>query len=371
MNTIVITGGHHSSALEVIKELRSKNPNINIFWYGHKTSLQGSKNETLEYQEIKALKIPFYNLQAGKFYKTLNPVRILKIPLGFFQALFLLLKHKPEVILSFGGYLGVPVVLAGWVLGIPTVTHEQTVVIGHANKLISKFADRVLYTWDESLKHIPSKKAVKTGLPLREELTKPKHEKYISDNNLPTIYITAGKTGSHIINEAVLSIIKELLKVANVIHQTGAHSGYKDHEKAASRYEEFADDVLGKYFIEKFIFSEDIGDAYHQADLVISRSGAHTILEVMRLNKPCLLIPIPWSSHNEQEKNARLVERSGLGYVMKENEIKNAQFFLKVIKEMLTKLDAYKCSFDPVDTETAAANIVYEIQKTIREKNKS
>jgi len=369
MNSLVITGGHHSSAIEVIKELRKRHPNLIIYWYGHKHSLQGSKNETLEFKEITDMDIPFYSLQAGKFYKTFNPIRLAKIPYGFFQSLFLLAKHKPDLILSFGGYLAVPVVLAGWLLGIPSVSHEQTVSIGYANRLIGKFAKEVFYTWDESAKFIPKTKAVKTGLPLRKEVTKPAHKKFQVENSLPTIYVTAGKTGSHVINEAILENQKHILELANIIHQTGDHSGYKDYEKIKDSYENIKSEVLGKHFIQKFVYSNDIGDAYNEASLVISRSGAHTILELMKLKKPCILIPIPWSSHNEQYKNAKIVEDSGLGVIYEQGNLKDKKLFIRTIRTMLSNLNSYKCSYNLTQTDLAAQNIVDEIEKIAKKKN--
>lgn len=370
MDSIVITGGHHSSALPVIKEIKNRYPNIKIYWYGHKHSLQGSKNETLEFKEINELGIPFYNLHAGKFYKTINPIRLLKIPYGFFEALTLLLKHKPNIILSFGGYLGVPVVIAGWFLGICSVSHEQTVVIGYANKVISKFARKILYTWEETLKYLPKHKAVYTGLPLREEYMSSKSEKYKSDNNLPTIYVTAGKTGSHVINMTIYKNLKELLMMANLIHQTGDHSKYKDYEKTKESYEKIKDKVNGKFYLHKFVQSSDVGGAYSQADLVVSRAGAHTTLELLTLNKPCILIPIPWVSHNEQYKNAEVIKDSGLGVIFDEKDLKKEDAFLIKVKEVLNSISSFKSNKPIKDMGNAAALIVDEVEKVVKEKNK-
>ncbi len=368
MDSIAITGGHHSSALPVIEELNKRFPNIKIYWYGHKHSLQGSRNVTLEFQEITKLGIPFHDLHAGKFYKTFNPVRLLKIPYGFFQALHLLKKHRPQVILSFGGYLGVPVVLAGWLLGIPVVSHEQTVVIGYANKLISKFAKKVLYTWEESLQYIPKQKAVQTGLPIREAVTNPRNLKFVCKNNLPTILVMAGKTGSHIINTAILGLLEDLLQMVNVIHQTGDHSRFKDYEKLCAKYEQIKTKVPGLYYPEKFIYSEDIGDAYHQADLVMARSGAHTCLEIIALEKPCILIPIPWSSHNEQYKNAEAVKEAGLAEIVDQDRLVDQEYLLEVVKEMLVGKDRYVCKESFAQVANSATLIVNEVEK-IAKKN--
>src|SRR3972149_9710051 len=121
---IVVTGGHHTPALAVMAELK-KRGNFQFHFIGHTTSV--------EKRTIERLKIPFYNLKTGKLYKS-GVGELLKIPFGFFQALGLLLKIRPKLIISFGGYLAAPVVLAGFILRIPAVTHEQTVVSGGANR---------------------------------------------------------------------------------------------------------------------------------------------------------------------------------------------------------------------------------------------
>ena len=203
---IVITGGHHTSALPIIHKLKSQLDDLEIMWIGHKYSVYGDKSETLEYKEISALGIDFFDLKAGKLYKTFDPIRLAKIPFGFVQAFYFLLKIKPDVIMSFGGYLAAPVVLAGWVLRIPSLTHEQTVVVGYANKFISKLVRKILVSWARSQKYFPKSKTVLTGLPLRNAIFSAHTERFNVNPDLPTVYITGGKTGSHILNESVYDV---------------------------------------------------------------------------------------------------------------------------------------------------------------------
>jgi len=365
MDRIVITGGHHSSALPVIKELKKRFPKLEIFWFGHKYSLAGSKNPSLEYQEITDLGILFTDLKAGKFYKTYNPNRLLRIPFGFMQSLHLLKKLKPDAVLSFGGYLAVPVVIAAWILKIPSVSHEQTVVTGYANKLISLFAKKVLYTWPQSLEHLPKHKSVMTGLPLREEVFESRKKDFIIQNRKPTIFITAGKSGSHIINIAVLKILEDLLKIANVIHQTGDHSKYQDFSKLEEEYEKFKTKVEGTYYLRKFIYADTIGDAFHAADIIVSRAGAHTCYEIMHLGKPGILVPIPWASHNEQNENAQVVKDLGLVEVVPEDKIKDEKYFLEVIKEVLENRKQYNYKMPFEKNINSARLIVDEVVKVI------
>jgi UDP-N-acetylglucosamine--N-acetylmuramyl-(pentapeptide) pyrophosphoryl-undecaprenol N-acetylglucosamine transferase len=146
----------------------------------------GDTNTTFEYREITSLGIPFYELHAGKVYKTLNIKRLLKVPYGFFQAFYLLLKIRPNVIVSFGGYLAVPAVVAGWFLGIPSLTHEQTVVSGYANKAVAFFVKKILITWPSSEKYYPKNKVEIVGLPLRKEIFEKKSNNININADLPT-----------------------------------------------------------------------------------------------------------------------------------------------------------------------------------------
>lgn len=345
---IVITGGHHSSAVPVIKKLRESYPQAELIWFGHKFSALGDKNPTLEFHEITALGLPFYHIHAGKFYRTLNLRRLAKIPFGFFQCLGLLIKLKPDAILSFGGYIAVPTVLAGWVLGIPAVTHEQTVVAGWANRLISKVAQKVLISWRESAKYFPKEKTVFVGLPLRKEIFEVKSASFVFDNDLPTIYITTGKIGSHIINKVVGDCLDDLLGFCNIIHQCGDNSVFNDFDALSKIFTEIESGggglseqtpaprkSPGVYYLRKFVLEDEIGEAYGKADLVVSRSGAHTTAELLALNKRCILIPIPWVSHNEQYQNAKLLVDADLGVILPEKEL-SAQTLLKHTEEMLS-----------------------------------
>ena len=341
---IVITGGHHTSALPVMEELKQRDSGVDIHWFGHKHTLLGSKSETLEYKEITSLGIPFYDLKAGKLYKTLNLIRLLRIPYGVFQALFLLTKIKPDVILSFGGYLAAPVVLAGWFLRIPSLTHEQTVIAGYSNKFISRFVKKIMISWKESEKYFPKEKVVYTGLPLRKEVFDISSNSFESSNNLPTIYITAGKTGSHSVNEAIKEILSELLAFCNVIHQCGDNNVYNDFDELSSIYSEIESFSEGKYYLRKFVLKDEIGKAFSRASLVISRSGAHTVAELLALEKPCILIPISWVSHNEQYKNAEVLKKYGLAKIFDEKGLFSSQSLLLEIRDVFQNIEKYKLS---------------------------
>lgn len=362
---IVITGGHHSSALPVIEILKKTYPQIEIYWFGHKHSLMGDKNATLEYIEITSLNIPFYEIQAGKVYRTFNLKRLLKVPFGFFQSLFYLIKLRPDMIMSFGGYIAVPTVIAGWLLGISSITHEQTMVTGYANKVISHFARRILISWPQSAKFFPKDKVVYTGIPLRSSIFKVTSTSFQSPNNLPTIYITAGKTGSHKINQCVLQAMPDLLKFCNVIHQCGDYSELNDYTHLQEAYSKISANINGKYYLRKFVLESEIGEAFNTAQLVVSRAGAHTISEILALEKPCILIPIPWVSHDEQVVNSRAIKDLGLAEVIAE-DLLNSSVLVECINGMLPQISKYKVNQQShLKDNNAAQLIVSEITKLL------
>ncbi len=313
---ITFTGGHHNSSLVIAKELLKQD--YGIVWIGHKYTMSGDKKVSAEYLEVTRAGIPFHELKTGKIYKKLNPLEYLKLIMGFSQAFIYLLNIRPQLIFSSGGYLSVPVVVSGWLLGIPVVTHEQTVTAGWANRVVAKFAQKIFLTHTSSLKDFPRSKSVVTGLPLRKGLLT---SKGIKITKPPTIYITCGKQGSHIINQAVFPLIPSLIENFRVIHQTGAHSNTPDQDKARRLKASLPPKFRSRYIHKGYFFETEATRFLKSSSLIISRAGAHTVYEILLLNKRAILIPISWVSHNEQQKNAEIVVKNGLGIVLPESEL--------------------------------------------------
>ena len=300
MRTLVFTGGHHTGALEVAKILKSRG--WSIVWFGHRHSAWGDISDSAEYKDVTVEDIKFYDLLAGKFHKTFNPLKLIRIPFGFIQALLLLLLTKASGIVSFGGYLAVPTVIMGWLLGIPSITHEQTVTQGWANKLISHFVKQTALTW-------PGNKGIVVGLPLRKEILEAKPKSH----RKPLIFITGGKQGSHVLNTTVFKIIKDLPDY-EILHQVGSNSEFDDLEKAKNIKSE-------NYKYCDYLNSIDQAQALADAEVVISRSGAHIVYELGYLGKKCVFVPIPWASHNEQLKNAQILEKAGNAIILSQEKL--------------------------------------------------
>jgi len=325
-STIAFTGGHHNSALEVAKSLMKEG--YNIVWLGHKFTSVGDKSLSAEFQEVTANHIRFLELKTGKFYKKHSLTEWLKIAFGFFQAFLYLIQFRPSLIFSSGGYLSVPVVIVGWILRIPSVTHEQTVVAGWANKAITPFVKKILLTHESSLPNYPKEKSMVVGLPVRQEILQNKFtRKFIP----PLLYITCGKQGSHIINQSLFPIVPKLTEKFTVVHQTGANTKYKDLERAR-RIKDKLGGKTGRYHYAPYFFTEDAATYLRSAKVIVSRSGAHNSYELMILNKKSVLIPIPWVSHNEQLLNAQLVARTTGSLILEEKDLSPENLYRSIME---------------------------------------
>ena len=332
--TIAFCGGHHTSSLPIIDSLL-QTEEFNLIFIGRKKAFKDDQNDSLEFLDITERKIKFYDLKTSKFFKS-NILSFFKIIIGFFHSFYILIKEDVRLVISFGGYIAVPVVLAAFILRKKIITHEQTVVVGMGNKIISYFADRILLTWPSSLKFFDKKKSVVIGLPLRKSFFDLSRNLFPIKNNLPTIYVTCGKTGSHIINEFIFENLEFLLTYFNLIHQSGDYSVTNDYSRLSSKFHEIQNVVNGHYFLEKFLNEDQVNSAFNTCDFLISRSGAHTIYEILHFNKKAIMIPIPWVSQNEQYLNAKLVFDSGLGLILEESSL-NLDNFKVYAKKILSR----------------------------------
>lgn len=313
---IVFVGGHHNSALVVATEL--KRLGYEVIWLGHKFTIRGDKAVSAEYLEVTAEGIPFYELKAGKVYRKKDPVEFVKVIFGFFQALGYMLRFNPKLIVAFGGYLSVPVVYAGSLLGISAVTHEQTVTAGWANRAIAPLVKKIFLTHHSSLSNYPKDKAVIVGLPLRRGLLA-KHK--FKKPSLDLLYITCGKQGSHVVNQAVFPLIPTLVSKYKVVHQTGSYTLTSDQERARRVKSALPKNIRHRYRHKPYYFEKDAIRYLKTARIVVSRSGAHTTYELLYLNKRAVVIPIPWVSHDEQGQNARLLAKYTPTVILPESEL--------------------------------------------------
>jgi UDP-N-acetylglucosamine--N-acetylmuramyl-(pentapeptide) pyrophosphoryl-undecaprenol N-acetylglucosamine transferase len=313
-------GGHFSPALAVLDEMPKE---WGILLVGRQHAFEADKTLSLEFQTAQRLHLPFVAIKTGRLQRKVSPQSItslLKMPLGFAQASRIVHRFKPDVVLSFGGYIAVPVVLAAKLQRIPIVIHEQTLHAGLANQISAKFADTICLSWETSQKYFPKEKSVITGNPLRKEFltyaASNMQQKQSDDEKL--LYITGGSAGAHGINVLIEGCLEKLLEHYTVIHQTGDAQQFCDYERLEKRRTKLPEKLQKKYILNKFISTEQVVQIVSQADLVIARSGINTVTELLYLGKPSLFIPLPYGQRNEQLSNAQFVERLGMAKIIEQ-----------------------------------------------------
>lgn len=315
---ILVTGAHLTPAVAVCEELKKEGGKI--VYVGRNSTMEGQSVKSFESRVFPALAIKFIPLIAGKLQRYISVysiVSLLKIPVGFVQAFFILLQERPDVILSFGGYVGLPIVFCGWLLSIPIIIHEQGLQMGLTNKISSYFADRIAISFKET-KTLSNRTTTVTGNPLRQEILIPGkiNEDYgrfflnAKKDKTPVIFITGGIQGSHIINQCVENSLASLLKKFYVIHQTG-ESAFGDFERLSKLQNT-------RYLVKDWI-GKEIGHVMKFADVLVCRAGINTLSEVTFLGKSALVIPIPYQK--EQLKNARFFEQLGTILVIPQTKL--------------------------------------------------
>lgn len=328
---IVIVGGHLSPALAVIEKLKDEE----IFYIGRKHAFEGDNDVSLESQELSKLNIPFFDLQTARLQRKLTKhtlPSLLKFPNGFRQSYKILNKIKPDVVLGFGGYLFLPVAISAALLKIPVVVHEQTLEAGFANKLVAKFAKKVCVSWKSSEKYFPKEKVILTGNPLREEIIRSGNRQN-DKNKIPLVYITGGSAGAHALNLLVEQTLDRLLQKYSIVHQTGGSEIYKDFERLEKQKSE-------RYTCRKFFTAKEVALMMQRADLVVGRAGINTVTELIYLQKPSFLIPLPFGQKNEQLKNAQFIKNLGLGEFIQQQSL-TPDLFVSTIFSMLDKITDY------------------------------
>jgi len=345
---IVITGTHLTPALAIISELK-KREDWQIYYLGRKYTLEGDKTPSPESQTLPPMGIKFIPIPAGRLQRKLTRWTIpslIRIPLGIIYAFWYLLKIRPNLVCSFGGYVSVPVVFAAWLLGIPSLTHEQTVVVGLANKINALFANKVAISFPDSAQFFPKNKVILTGNPLRQEIFTVDKPLFSLPKNRKTIYITGGSQGASVINQVVLEALPKLIKNYNIIHQCGG----KEFPKISQKRQTLPLKWQENYFLTKYIDSKYIGWVFKNASLVVSRGGANTVLELAALGKPTIIIPIPWATHNEQLKNAKFLTSRGLAEILSQSKLNGRTLFQK-IQKMIAHLNSYKKAGEKIKKE--------------------
>ncbi|MFT8318683.1 MAG: undecaprenyldiphospho-muramoylpentapeptide beta-N-acetylglucosaminyltransferase [Sporolactobacillus sp.] len=348
---IIFTGGgsagHVTPNLALIAKLKK---NWSITYIGSKKGIE--KNL------VEAEGIPYKAISSGKlrrYFDLKNFKDPFKVAAGIFQAFAIIHQIKPDVIFSKGGFVSVPVVIAGWMNRVPVYIHESDITPGLANKIALRFASRLFVTFEEAGAHLPKDKVVHTGAPIRESLFQGNAGKGLRflgfQATKPVLLIMGGSLGAKKINEVIREALPELLKIYQIVHLCGKDNVI-DELNAYQGYRQFE------------YVNEQLPDVMAASTIILSRAGSNAIFEFLALKKPMILIPLPLhASRGDQILNARSFKEKGYCEVL-ENDTLTADQLLGTLDKL------YKNRFEYIDRMAAAPGATSGLQNILNWINK-
>jgi UDP-N-acetylglucosamine--N-acetylmuramyl-(pentapeptide) pyrophosphoryl-undecaprenol N-acetylglucosamine transferase len=309
------TGGHVLPAIAVLQEMQRRGVDTECLWIGSTSGVESSM--------ARQNGVPFHAIQTGKlrrYFSTQTAVDAARLPIGCAQALRLLRSFRPDVVFSTGGFVSVPTVAAAARIA-PILTHEQTAVIGLANRINNRFADVLALSYDDSASLVGRKRlrVEVTGNPVRANLASGEAarglERFGFTPELPLIYVTGGAKGASPLNTRIEALLPTLLNDCQILHQTGASTINGDAQRLRALRATWPLEQQRRYQVVEFI-GDEMADVYAAAALVIGRAGAGTVAELSYVGLPSILIPLPGTGGDEQVRNADILAKAGAAVVI-------------------------------------------------------
>lgn len=323
------TAGHVYPLIAIIREIKKQysQNDLHFFYVGPKDDFAAALL-TKEGVYIKTI----FAGKLRRYFSFQNFVDIFfKFPAGFFQAFYHIFVISPDLIFSKGGYGSLPAVFAGRILMTPIFLHESDIVPGMANKIAARFAVEIFTAFPaEKTGAFPAGKMICVGNPIRKELFLPQEKDTIRLNgNRPLLLIIGGSQGAQIINERVMTVLEQLTKEFEIIHQVGQLNFQTIKDDSNVIFGEHDEKMF--YHIFPFLNEEELRFAYAKANLIISRAGAGSVFEIAAAGKPSILIPLANAAQNHQVRNAYAYSELGAAIVLEEANF-TPRFFLERIK---------------------------------------
>ncbi|HNV97422.1 MAG TPA: UDP-N-acetylglucosamine--N-acetylmuramyl-(pentapeptide) pyrophosphoryl-undecaprenol N-acetylglucosamine transferase [bacterium] len=286
------TLGPVNPLLAIIEEIKKNHGDDEIFWISTKN---GIENNYLNSYGIKT-----HQISAAKLRRYLSIYNVLDVFIfikSLFESYKIIKKINPDIIISAGAYVSVPVVIMGKLLKKKILIHQQDVWIGLANRIMKFFSDIITVTFESQLKYFGNR-AILTGNPSRfkindiDNLSKDLILEKYNFNKKPILLILGGSSGAMNLNNEIYNSLDRLLQKFQVIHSTGENKNHKIEKKDYYQYEFLDKELLDFMFV---------------ADIVVSRAGMATLTELSLLKKTLIIVPLP----GHQEENAKYFEKYG------------------------------------------------------------
>ncbi len=348
------TGGHIYPALAIIHKIQEVEPNSEFIYIG--------THNRMEKDIIPKYNIPFesleiYGLNRKKLWKNVKTIQC------FLKAIKkckkIMREFKPDIVIGVGGYVTAPVIYSAKKLGYKTFIHEQNSVPGVSNNFLIRYTDLIGVSFQSSMKYFPEYKTVFTGNPCGEEALQKKEIKKsqfgLSENKQLVLFVM-GSLGSSKMNQFLVKTMSLFEnKSYEILFVTGKEM-----------YEEIKQKKIPKN-VKVVDYIDDMAGIMKKTDLMISRSGASTISEIVALRVPSILIPSPYVTNNHQYKNAIDLVNHNAALLIEEKNLKEENL-VKEIDSILNhpkKVDDMKKNLEDFSMPNSATLIVKEIQKLI------
>lgn len=339
------TGGHVFPALAVAAVLREKN--IPVVWVGSEAGLE---NRLVPENGITLRKIAVSPLRGGGLFR--KPVGVFNLVKAIASCMKIVRSEKAGTVLGMGGYVSGPVCLAAKLSGCRMVVHEQNAVAGFTNRVLKRFANKVLEAIPNTF--VPtSKKITCTGNPVRKDLlsVSDPQARYAERTGAMRVLVIGGSQGALSLNRQVPQALSLVEAPLEVIHQSGPK--WLAETKAMYR------NVSHKNQVKDFI--EDMAEVYSWADVIICRSGAMTVAEVAAVGVASILIPYPAAVDDHQTANGSFLVGADAAIMIQESELSAESLAASIRKLDRSKLQKMAVNARGISKRDATARVVAEL----------
>jgi len=315
------TGGHVFPAIAVAERVREKEPEAAILFIGTKGKIEAKAVPEAGFT-FKSIWISGFSRKSIKD----NLLFPLKLVVSTLQSIGICMKFKPQVVVATGGYVSGPAVTGAKVMGAKVLLIEPNSYPGITTRLLERKAEEIHLMFEDAARYLRDKKKVLiTGNPVRKSINEDDsataREKLGIKGANKVVFVVGGSLGAKGINKGIEHSLNELEREGvTILWQTGK-----------LLYDHYS--PLSSEKVKVLSFIENINDYYAAADLVVARAGATTIAELSYLNKPAVLVPLPFSAEDHQLKNAKSMENAGAAVVVEEKNIEKE--LLPVILSLL------------------------------------
>lgn len=350
------TGGHVFPGIALAEEIRRLHPGARVLFAGTERGLEA--------RVIPPLGWPLVLMRSNSIKDRRGIRRCLawaRLPLSVLGAWRILGEKRPHLLICVGGYAAGPMAVAAWMRRIPFVIVEPNAIAGFTNRKLAAWAKKSFVAFEEARGYFPPERVVVSGNPVRAAVLGARRPEGPPGRRI-AFFIFGGSQGARTLNRAIVEAIPKLGDIAGelrLLHQTGTND---DPEAIARAYQEAGVEA------KVFPFAERIWECYRDADVVLARSGATTVAELLALGIPAILVPYPHAADDHQRANALGMTRTGGAVMIADGELTGERLAreLRSFVERPTRVEAMRAALKKAGRPDAARVIVEESWKCVR-----